>query len=161
QWSSTMTRFAKWWLSTCKSSQISSRLRRPRLRLEVLEDRKLLSASLLFDPLTGELAIRGDAGNNTIRQEFTAGGFLDVTVDGQEHSSDPTAVTFDKALAGASEATLARVRFDGGRGQDTLVLGEQTLPGSLIVSATGANIIVAGPVQSSAMTLTGSGWVTI
>jgi hypothetical protein len=129
--------------------------------LESLEDRTLPSASVLFDSFTGELAIRTDAGDNVVREVLTAGGFLDVTANGQEYSSDPTSAAFDKSLAGASDTTLAGIRFDGGGGQDTLILGSQTLPDSLTVSATGANITVDGAVHSSAITLAGSGWVTI
>src|SRR6516162_2904656 len=47
-----------------------------RPRLEHLEDRTLLSASLLFDS-AGNLLIFGDAGDSTIRQTFSSAGFLE------------------------------------------------------------------------------------
>src|SRR6516164_6768572 len=70
------------------------------LTLEVLESRTLLSVSLpdwrsppewantstaTFSG--GALVIRDDG--ETIRETFTAAGFLDMTIDGQEHTSDP------------------------------------------------------------------------
>src|SRR6516165_4920409 len=66
------------------------RVRTFRLRLEDLEDRTLLSASLVFDPAAGNLSILGDAADTTMRQSFTSAGFLQVAVDDQSHSSDTT-----------------------------------------------------------------------
>jgi len=142
--------------------------RRPRpLTLEVLEDRTLLSVNQAWANASaaifsgGALAIWEDAGDHTVRQAFTQAGFLDVTIDAREHSSDPASTFFDRALAGATSGTLTSIRFDGAGGQDTLILGAQALTGSLTVSASGANIIVDGAVHGGAITLAGSGWVTI
>src|SRR5260370_21895136 len=90
--------------------------RRPwgyQLRLEPLEDRTLPSASLLFDPLAGVLSIRPDAGDNTVRQAFTANGFLEVTLGGQHLCNDPASACFAQALAGATASSLRGSRFDG------------------------------------------------
>src|SRR6516162_4565717 len=168
------------------SSQSSRTLRRIRTfhpRLEHLEDRTLLSASLVFDSAAGNLAIFGDAADTTIRQMFSSTGFLEVAVDGQGHSSNPRSAFFDKALAGAGAGTLAGIRFDGGGGHDTLILAwdgfENRPTGSLAVSAAGADVVaedltiagaltiqaqrisVDGPVRASAIAFTGSAWVTI
>jgi hypothetical protein len=66
-----------------------------RLRLEHLEDRTLPSVSLLFDSAAGQLSLLGDAADNTIRQTLSSAGFLEVAVDGQQHSSDPKSAFFD------------------------------------------------------------------
>jgi hypothetical protein len=156
--------------------------RRPRgyqLRLEPLEDRALPSASLLFDTLAGDLTIRPDAGDNTVRQAFTANGFLDVTLDGRHLSSDPASALFDKALAGATNSSLRGIRFERSGGQETLTLDSENLSGDLFVSAAGAAVVtedvtvaghlmvqaqsitVSGAVHGAAIALAGSGWVTI
>src|SRR6516165_5693914 len=98
-----------------------------RLRLEPLEDRTLLSASLLFDATAGGLVIHGDGRDNSVRETLSAVGYLEVTLDGKTHSSDPTSAFFDQALAGAIAGTLAGIRFDGGGGHDALILGNQRL----------------------------------
>src|SRR6516164_4299163 len=82
-------------------------------RLEMMEDRTLLSVSALFDVPTGTLALRGDAGDNTVRETLSPGGFLELMLDGQRHSSDPASAFFDRELAGASAGALAAIWFDG------------------------------------------------
>jgi hypothetical protein len=148
-----------------------------------LEDRTLLSASLHFDSAAGNLSILGDAADTTIRQTFSSTGFLEVAIDGQSHSSDPTSAFFDKALAGASANNMAGIRLDGGGGHDTLTLAwegfENRPTGSLTVNGAGADVVaedltvagaltiqaqrisVDGPVRASAITFTGSAWITI
>jgi hypothetical protein len=130
-------------------------------RLYALEDRILLSVGLLFDAPSGTVALRGDAGGHTVRETLGPGGFLEVTVDGQRHSSDPASAVFDKALAGASAGTLAGLWFGGG-GHDTLILGSQRLAGGLRVNAPGVTVVTedvaaAGPVGVVAQALTVSG----
>ncbi len=99
------------------------------------------AASLLsFDGSTGQLVIRADAGEHTVREGLGADGFVEVTLDGQPHSSNPRSAAFDSGLAGATDGTVAGVRFDGG-GQSTLIVGSQHLPRSLTVQATGATVI--------------------
>src|SRR5262249_51954489 len=124
-----------------------------------------------------------DAGDSTVRQTFSSAGFLEVAVDGQSYSSDPTSAFFDKTLTGAGANAIAGIRFDGGGGHDTLILAwdgfENRPTGSLAVSAAGADVAaedltvagnltiqaqrisVDGPVRASAITLTGPGWVTV
>jgi hypothetical protein len=124
-----------------------------------MEDRTLLSVSPLFDAPSGILTLRGDAGDNTIRETVSPGGFLELTCDGQLHSSDPASASFDQALAGASAGSLAGLSLDGRGGSDTLILGRQMLAGGLRVSAAGATVVTqdvaaAGPVAIVAQAVT-------
>src|SRR5207245_1957715 len=114
--------------------------------------------SISFDPSTGQLAIRPDPGDHTVREALAADGFLEVTLDGQRHSSNPRSTSFDSALAGASGATVAGIRYDGGV-QDTLMLGSQRLAGGLTVHAAGATVVTeavdtAGPLTIQAPNIT-------
>ena len=95
--------------------------------------------ALSFNGSTGQLAIRTTAGEHTVREASTPSGFVDVTLDGQDHTSDPRSAFFDSALAGATNATVTGIRFTGS-GQDTLTLGSQHLAGDLTVQATGATV---------------------
>src|SRR5262249_8959162 len=93
-----------------------------------------------------------------IRQTLTREGFLEVTLDGRVHSSDPASAVFDPNLAGASADTLAAVRFDG-RGQDKLIVDHDQLSGGFIVSAAGADVAIndvaaAGPLAIQARSIT-------
>src|SRR5216683_1554479 len=117
--------------------------------------------SVSFDVSTGQLAIRADAGEQTVREAVSADGFVDVTLDGQGHSSNPRSVSFDSALSGATAATVAGVRYDGGS-HDTLILGSQHLAGGFTVQAAGAtvvteNVVAAGPLAIQAANITVSG----
>jgi hypothetical protein len=165
-----------------KSSRTLSRVRTFRPRLEDLEDRTLLSASLLFDS-GGNLSIFGDTADTTIQQMINSAGFLEVAVDGRSHSSDPTSAFFDKALAGAGANTLTGIRIERGSGHDSLILAwdgfENRPTGSLTVSADGADVVtqdvtvagnltihaqrvtVSGSVRAGTIALAGSAWVTI
>src|SRR5216683_4844987 len=118
-------------------------------------------SNLSFDTASGQLAIRANAGEHTVREALAADGFVDVTFDGQHHSSNPSSVSFDRALVGATGATVAGIRFDSG-GQDTLILGSQHLAGGFRVQATGAtvvteNVVTAGPLAIKAPNITVSG----
>src|SRR5260370_5122800 len=127
-----------------KSSRPMARVRTFRPRLEHLEDRTLLAASLLFDPSAGNLSILADAADTTIRQSFTSAGFLELAVDGQRHSSNPASAFFDQALAGASASTLAGVQFHAGAGHDTLTLawdGFANRPTGLPATATAPDAV--------------------
>jgi autotransporter-associated beta strand protein len=159
------------------TSSACSAQRRARLCLEQLEDRTLLSANLLFDSVAASLSILGDAKDTTIRESVSSSGFLEVAVDGQRHSSDPTSAFFDQALAGASGSTLSGISFNGG-GHDTLILGSQELAGNLVVSASASivtedvvasgqltieapSIEVSGRLGGSGITLAASGLITV
>jgi hypothetical protein len=166
-------------LFSAKSPGTHSRAATFRPRLENLEDRTVLSATLLFDASAGNLSIFGDAADTTIRQTINGAGFLEVAVDGQTHSSDPMSGFFDQAMAGASGSTLASILFEAGSGHDTLILGPETLAHSFTISAAGADVItqdltvagdfslqaqrisVDGAVHANSIGLTVSGWVTI
>src|SRR5437660_1397059 len=50
--------------------------------------------ALSFDSSTGELTIRADAGERSVREAITADGFVAVMLDGQHHSSNPHAQSF-------------------------------------------------------------------
>src|SRR5262249_48760850 len=106
-------------------------------------------------------------------------GFLELTVDGQPHSSDPGSAAFDPRLAGATRATLTHLRFDAPDGDATLTLGAQQLAGGLEVSAPAAQVVagdltpagvlevaagsvtVRGSLRGSSVTLNGSGLVNV
>jgi hypothetical protein len=136
------------------------------------------SGSLAFDAARGQLAIRTAEGEHTAREAISSDGFVDVTLDGQDHSSNPRSASFDRALAGATGATVAGIRFAGGS-QDTLTLGSQQVADALTVQATGstvvaenvattgsltiqaANITVNGAVQGKSVALAASGWITV
>jgi hypothetical protein len=138
----------------------------------------LAPVNLAFNRSTSQLTIQAHAGSHTVREAVTADGFVDLALDGQHHSSNPASASFDRALAGASAATVAGIRFEGG-GQDTLVLGSQRLAGAFTVQAVGAtvitqNVVTAGPLavqapnitvrgaaQGSTISLAASGWVTV
>ena len=134
--------------------------------------------ALSFNRSTGQLAIQAPSGGQTVQESVTAGGFVDVTVNGQHHSSNPSAASYDGALAGATASTVSGIRFQGSSA-DTLMLGSQQEPGGLMVQAGVAtvvtqdivtsgplaiqagNITVSSSLQSNSLTLVASGWVTI
>jgi hypothetical protein len=134
---------------------------------------------LSFDPSTGRLAIRADADDHIVREAVSADGFVEVTVDGAQHSSNPRSTDFDRVLAGATSNNLSQVRFDGAGGENTLVLATQSLPHSLAVTAAGADVVtedvtvarrlaiqaqditVRGGLQGESTNLTASGWVNV
>jgi fibronectin-binding autotransporter adhesin len=136
------------------------------------------SAPLAFDASSGQLAIREVGGAHTVRESITSGGFVDVTLNGQEHSSNPRSASFDGTLAGATRRTFTSIQFAGGS-QDTLTLAAQQVAGGLAVQATGATVVtqnvvatgslaiqapsitVNGSLQGSGVSLAASGWVMV
>ena len=140
---------------------------------------RLAPDSVTFDPWTGEVAIRGDNADSTIQETLTPRGYIDVTLDGQHHSSDPASAAFNPHLAGATAARLTGIRLDGDGGQGTLILGPQQLEGRLNVTAPGAeviteditlrgpmtvqasNITIRGTLRGSAVTLDATAWVSV
>jgi hypothetical protein len=135
-------------------------------------------AGVSFSRSTGQLAIQPPSGGQTVHEGVTAGGFVDVMLNGQHHSSNPSASSFDRALAGATARTVTGIRFSGS-GSDTLVLGSQQGAGGLSVQAGGAtvvtqdvatsgpleiqaaNITVRGRLQGRSVSLAASRWVTV
>jgi hypothetical protein len=133
---------------------------------------------LSFNASTGQLSIDTLKGQHAISESITSEGSLNLTIDGQSHSSNPLSAAFDASLAGAAAATVTGIHFQGG-GQDTLTLGSQQHAGGFTVQATGAtvlmqNVVAAGPltiralnitvngvVQGSSVSLAASGWVTV
>jgi hypothetical protein len=125
----------------------------------------------------GQLGIRA-AGDHTVREALSGDGFVNVTLDGQLHSSNPRSASFDSALAGATTSTVSGIRFEAS-GQDTLILGSQHPAGGLTVQASGAtvvtqevntasnlniqasNITIRGALRGSSIGLAASGWVTV
>jgi hypothetical protein len=140
---------------------------------------RLDADSVAFDPRRGEVAIRGGGADNIVQEAVTSGGFLAVTIDGQRHSSDPAAGSFDPLLRGATADRVTGIRFDGNGGQDTLILSTQQLAGDLIVSAPGAKVMtedvavggqlavqasditVQGSLRGSAIALAASDWLFV
>ncbi len=91
-----------------------------RIVAELLEVR--VCPSLLFDPATGLLSVMGENGNSddSIDVGVVTGGFVEVTINGTLHSSDPSSINYDAALAGASDNTVSGIHMDGGAGNDLL-----------------------------------------
>ena len=137
-----------------------------------------VAAPLAFDAASGQLAIREDGGVHTVSEALTADGFVDVMLDGQDHSSNPRSASFDRALAGITGSTVTGIHLAGG-GEDTLVLGSQQVAGGLTVQASGGtvvtqnvaatgplaiqapNITINGALQGSSVSLAASGWVAV
>jgi hypothetical protein len=132
--------------------------------------------ALFFDASTGQLAVRAGFGEHTVREALVANGFVDLTLDGQHHSSDARSAAFDSGLAGATSTTVTGIRFDG---QGTLTLDTRRSAGGWTVQAAGAtvvtedvatsgplviqasNIAVSGSLRGSNVALVASGWVTV
>ena len=98
------------------------------------------SAPLAFDASSGQLAIREDAGVHTASEAVTTDGFVDVTLDGQDHSNNPLSASFDRAPSRCYRQYRDRHSFAGG-GQDTLILGSQQVAGGLTVQASGGTVV--------------------
>jgi hypothetical protein len=113
------------------------------LNLVSVPQAELTSASgnLFFDLSTGQLNIRGEKGENTVRETMTPAGFVEVMIGNQQHSSDPSAADYDGNLAGATERTMTAIRYVSSGGHDTLSLGSVSTAGSFMVSAPGAEIV--------------------
>jgi hypothetical protein len=150
----------------------------PSLAVSSLSSRASTGTNPSFDTSTGQLTIRADSGADTIREAVAADGFVNVTLDGRMHSSDPSSTSYDSALAGATATTVAGIHFGGGA-RDTLVVGPQHLARGMTVQAGGssvtmenvvtlapltvqaANITVSGTLQCSSVALVALDWVTV
>jgi hypothetical protein len=116
-------------------------------------------APLAFDPASGSLAIWGQSAGEPIREAVTPGGFLEVHLGPQMHSSDPASAWFDPALAGAGRNSLSDIRVVGNGGHAPLLLASQTLSRGLTVQAQGPVTVLgtlhaAGPVGLAAPAIT-------
>ena len=101
------------------------RRRAPRffLTAEILEYRA--TPSVGFNSVTGLLSVTGDESgisDDTLAANV-AGVFVEATVNGQTHSSDPISANFDPAIEGATPMTVLSVLEQGLDGNDTLALG--------------------------------------
>jgi hypothetical protein len=132
--------------------------------LERLEDRTLPTAvrgaALAFDAISGKLTIQAPESGTTAHESVTTAGYVEVDLAGQPHSSDPASAVFDPGLAGANAATVRGVALAGGASADTLILGNQSVPGSLTMTSDGA-LTVTGQVNAAAVTLTSSGLLDV
>jgi Ca2+-binding RTX toxin-like protein len=126
-------------------------------RLEVLEDRTLLSSSplsLAFQRSAGLLSITGGANEPVVSASLSSTGFVQLNAGGQLYSSDPSSAGYTSALAGANGATLKAIQFDGNAGADHLVLGNLSPAGGLSVQTDGilevqGRLSAGGPIQLS------------
>ena len=89
----------------------------------------------------GRLTIHGDVGDDLVRQRISADGFLEISIDGVLRSSRPDSTWYDAALAGATGSTLEEIVMLGGGGNDLLVIGDQSLDGSLLIESDGALLV--------------------
>jgi|GEM_PF-1723967 len=84
-------------------------------------------ASIQFDAATGWLAIAGNANNNIVKQTITGNGYYQFDIDGQLFSSDRSSASFWESLDGATSISVVGIDFDGGLGDDTLIIGSQEM----------------------------------
>lgn len=82
-------------------------------------------ASIQFDATTGWLAIAGNANNNIVKQTVTGNGYYQFDIDGTIFSSDRSSASFWESLDGATSASVIGINFDGGLGDDALIVGSQ------------------------------------
>jgi hypothetical protein len=93
--------------------------------VQVLESR--LVPAVLFDQGTGLLSVTGDElgpANDVLQAAVTANNFVEVTINGTVHSSDPGSANFDAALDGATASTVLAIGIQGLEGDDTITLGD-------------------------------------
>jgi Ca2+-binding RTX toxin-like protein len=80
-----------------------------------------------FQPDSGLLQVVGDKSGPTsdiIHVTISAGGFVEVTLNGVVHSSHPFAATYHPALAGATADSVRAIHISGGRRSDTISIGD-------------------------------------
>ncbi len=127
-----------WWTwlrawRTCNSARKCQTLQRiarggrnaPLRPPEQLETR--LAPTVNFDPGSGFLSVIGDEVGPTddmIGVVVAGSGFIEVTIEGMVHSSDPASPAFDAALNGATGASIQSILIQGLEGDDILSLGD-------------------------------------
>jgi hypothetical protein len=137
-------------------------------RLELLEDRTLLAADPLsaqFQSAAGLLTLHGTSVTHDASVSLTAGGYVELSVAGQQFSSNPAATDYDSALAGATAQTLQAIQLDGNAGADHLVIGNLSVAGGLSLQTDGlldiqGHVSAGGLVQLSGHALQLSGQVS-
>jgi hypothetical protein len=115
-----------------------------RLRLEALEERTLLSASVAFDAATGWLAIHAGPTGAAV-QVGDNHGALAVSIDGQSVSSP---------------ATVRRISLSGGGAADSLTLANLTTANALTVSSDGS-LTLAGTVRAGSLTASANDFMNL
>lgn len=94
----------------------------PHRDVETLERRVAPVTS--FDAMTGLLTAAGDESGpsaDTI-QIALVGGFVEVTINGVVHSSNPSSPAPDPALLGANSTSVTSIQSQGGEGNDSLTV---------------------------------------
>ena len=100
---------------------------------EALEDRRLLSATVSFNPETNELSVQGTPGDDVIRVQHTATGAVEVFANGvRTRTNAETDFVYYVTVSGgdgddrldAGRYLLGGVTLDGGAGDDVLTGGD-------------------------------------
>ena len=137
------------------------------------------ASNLYYNAPSGQLVIRPDGGENTVRESLTPDGFLEVMLNSDLHSSDPASVSFDANLAGAGRGMINGIRYESSGSDNTLTLGRQIWSSNFTVAAGNADVIVEdldvagrlavagqritveGQIHAGSVSLAGAGWVDI
>ncbi len=106
--------------------------------------------AIQFDATTGWLAIAGNSANNIVKQTVTSNGYYQLDIDGHLFSSDRSSASFWQSLDGATNANVFGINFDGGLGDDTLIVGSQDHIQSFGIIADDA-IAIQGEVHSESV----------
>jgi len=81
--------------------------------------------SIQFDQINGWIEIFGDADNNIVTQTISDKGYYQFEIDGNIFSGDRNSSSFWQGLDGASDRNVVGINFDGGLGNDTLIVDSQ------------------------------------
>src|SRR5262249_17353379 len=123
----------KWFRGSGKRRATERKAHRPRLGLEALDDRVLLSVTSTFSAATGVLTVAGDDLDNTIVvSRDTAGAIL---VNGAP-------------VPGATVANTGKILVTGGAGNDVLTMDETNggLPQASLDGGAGNDVLTGGAV---------------
>jgi hypothetical protein len=140
-----------------KSSSIRPASLRRIPSLEILEDRTLPSADPLsaqFQSLGGVLSLHSNNTNDLVTAALDSAGYVDITVAGQQFSSNPGAANYDAGLGGATAQNLHAIQLNGNPGQDHLILRNFNVAGALALQTDGlleiqGQLSAGGPIQLS------------
>lgn len=109
-------------------------------RVEALQSR--LAPAVSFDADTGLVRITGDVGgprHDIIAALITTSSFIEVTINGKVHSSDPGAPAFDADLDGATADSVRSILLRALDGDDVVTLGDGFTAASGHVTLGGGN----------------------